>query len=362
MTTEFNPNEEVTLIVHSHGIWCSYENQTLFIKVLQDEFDLHSRNVVVHAAQCNTHHTTEGILIGGERLAQEIYDEIQKIPPSFRQGGKKVNLAVIGHSMGGIYLRAMLPFLLKHPGVRENVNFKCFMTLDSPHLGSYFYYLKNIGFNYLGGQSGRDLGFFTDLMFTLTDAEHMDALRMFEHRTLVAVCWGDTLVPFCSASGRLVNPYKAPISYYAAYFAGFFKSFPPAKFALRGYSGFSKAQAEKLGMDAALACDVPSPEKEMEATSQKFTHEKKHWLCCNEGAVNTYEPIFEAFCSPKKREDDPFPEEHFWKRLDLSFGPPDRMGLCVHEMVIGKKQREIDIPACKEAMNLFAKIVEQDTK
>lgn len=362
MSQNFNPNEEVTLIVHSHGLWCSHENQQFFIDALKKEFESKNRNVVVYAASSNTNHTTEGIMIGAERLAQETYDEIIKIPQEFRQGNKKINLALTGHSMGGIYQRAMLPILLSKPGIMDMVKFKCFMTLDSPHLGSYFYYVKNIFINYLGGQSGRDLGLFSDVMLNLVDKEHMDALALFDHRTLVAVSWGDTLVPFCSASGRLINPYKVPIPWTSNVLTSYFKSFPPAKFELRGYSGFSKSQIDNLGFDPALVFDPPTVESEVSGSNQSIVNDKKHWLHCNENIVNTYEGIFKEFCNPKKREDDLFPEEHFWKRLDVSFGSPDKMGLRIHESVIGKKQDECDIPACSEAIAIFVKIIEQDTK
>lgn len=361
MEQPFNPSEEVTLVVHSHGLWCSHVNQTYFIDILKREFELKSRNVIIYNAQTNSGRTTDGIMVGAERLAQEIYGEILKIPEEFRQGGKKINLAITGHSMGGIYQRAMLPFLLSKPDILNMVRFKCFMTLDSPHLGSYFYYLKNLGLNYFGGQSGRDLGLFTDVMPTLADKEHMDALALFEHRTLVAVCWGDTYVPFCSASGRLVNPYMVKEGWLSSLFGGF-KIFPAAKFALRGHSGFSKSQVEKLGLDTSKAFEPPTVESEVSEAKQSITSDKKHWLVCNEGNVSTYESVFEGFCNPKKREDDPFPEEHFWKRLDLSFATSDRKGLCIHEIVIGKNQREIDMPASGEAISIFAKIIEQDTQ
>lgn len=362
MEQAFNPSEEVTLVVHSHGLWCSHVNQTHLIDTLKKEFSLQSRNVVIYAAESNSDNTIDGIIRGGERLAQETYEQILKIPQEFRQGGKKINLALTGHSMGGLYQRAMLPFLLSKPDIKDMVRFKCFMTLDSPHLGSYFYYVKNLLVNYLGGESGRDLGLFSDTVLTLSDKEHIDSISLFDHRTLVGVCWGDTYVPFCSASGRLVNPYSVPTSLVGDLYSGYLKTFPPAKFALRGYSGFSKEQAEELGLDASLRCDPPTVEGELKATKQSLTGSKKHWLSCNENLVHTYEDIFKSFCDPKKREDDPFPEEHFWKRIDVSFHPHDKKGLDVHEIVIGKNQREIDMPASYEAMRLFSKIIIQDTK
>ena len=70
---------------------------------------------------------TEGdILIMGERLADEIFQFITEWFPN----NSLEKLSFIGHSLGGLIIRAALPHLLE-----VSDKFQFFLTFSAPHLG-----------------------------------------------------------------------------------------------------------------------------------------------------------------------------------------------------------------------------------
>lgn len=68
----------------------------------------------------------KGIIHLGEMIADEIMDEIEKV----EEDAYPEKITLIGYSMGGLVLRAALPYLKKY-----KKRFHAFITLATPHIG-----------------------------------------------------------------------------------------------------------------------------------------------------------------------------------------------------------------------------------
>ena len=77
-------------------------------------------------SHCNEKKTNKNINEINKRLAMEVKDYIKENWP---QKNLK-RLSFIGHSLGGVIIRAALPFLKEYQGIMYS-----FMTFSSPHLG-----------------------------------------------------------------------------------------------------------------------------------------------------------------------------------------------------------------------------------
>jgi pimeloyl-ACP methyl ester carboxylesterase len=191
-------------------------------------------NYLVHKSHSNHSKTHRGIESGGRALADEILEVLSSLP--LRTDGHQ--LSIISHSLGGLFSRMCMFHLLaafEEPRWKAHaqlVHFNSFVSLCSPHLGSRRARgnrLKNI-FRYgvhkvlasprLYGQTGVDLLVSGEvdsdaeeevslplLQKLCEDEAYLLGLRIFQHRTLVALTYGDLMVPFASASLRDENPY-----------------------------------------------------------------------------------------------------------------------------------------------------------
>ena len=72
----------------------------------------------------------------GQRLAEEVHQYIRESCPGSQLG----RLTFIGHSLGGLIIRAALPLLEKY-----KEKFHGFLTLCSPHLGFMYKASKVVG-------------------------------------------------------------------------------------------------------------------------------------------------------------------------------------------------------------------------
>jgi triacylglycerol esterase/lipase EstA (alpha/beta hydrolase family) len=77
----------------------------------------------------NEEHTEGDILEMGVRLSQEVNTYINQYCPGCSLG----RISFVAHSMGGLIVRAALPYLEEHIDKMYN-----FITLSSPHLGYMF--------------------------------------------------------------------------------------------------------------------------------------------------------------------------------------------------------------------------------
>lgn len=88
----------------------------------------HEANPYVHfyCSEANEDKTTIDISEMGVNLAREVEEVVHKAYHDQMLG----SISFIGHSLGGVIIRAALPHLLKYKQF-----FKCYMTFSTPHLG-----------------------------------------------------------------------------------------------------------------------------------------------------------------------------------------------------------------------------------
>jgi len=182
---------------------------------------------VVHNAACNEGSTHDGVVKGGERLANEILEVIRgEIEQTTRHQTQDVTISIVGNSLGGLYGRyavAMLDELLfasDEDGTKEDVpphyilddnirlHFNVFCSTASPHLGcadrTYVPIPRfaEVGIAKRMGETGLDLFRVNDLMLELaTSPKFTRPLALFRKRIAYANAYGtDFVVPGSTAA------------------------------------------------------------------------------------------------------------------------------------------------------------------
>ncbi|KAJ8611132.1 hypothetical protein MRB53_038127 [Persea americana] len=176
--------------------------------------------------------TYDGIEKGGERVTQEIEDELE----SLEKDGKKIEkLSMVGYSLGGLVARYSVG-LLYSKGIFDKIAPVNFTTFASPHIGvrSPLGGWHNHVWNVMGARtlsaSGtqlftvdkfRDTG--RPLLSILADPDSIfiRGLRSFKHKSLYANIVNDRAVPYYTAYFSRHNPYhdlsKININYVPGY-------------------------------------------------------------------------------------------------------------------------------------------------
>ena len=114
--------EGINLVVLHHG----FQGNNLDMLSLKHYFSLKYPKNYYHCAKANEENSEEDISLMGKKLALEIKEFIQVYVP-----GRKISkLSFVGHSMGGLIIRASLPHLKEY---KDRMG--CFMTVSTPHLG-----------------------------------------------------------------------------------------------------------------------------------------------------------------------------------------------------------------------------------
>lgn len=188
-----------------------------------------SSSFIVHNAACNEGTTHDGVVKGGERLANEIIDVIRSELEGRRHNNKEysdVTISIIGNSLGGLYgryavmqLDEMLPSSaeggddLQQHYILDNtirIHFNVFCSTASPHLGcadrTFFPIPRfaEIGIAKRLGETGRDLFRVNDLMRTMaTSPRFTRPLARFHKRIAYANAYGTDFVVPGSTAGFL---------------------------------------------------------------------------------------------------------------------------------------------------------------
>ena len=143
--------------------------------------------VVFHSAKCNLKRTTDGIGKGGQRLVQEVEEQIRAIDDSV------VLLSFVGNSLGGLYAR----YAIAHLDLTGKAKPFVFCTTMTPHLGvSKETYVSLPGFMEslvadVLGASGRDMFDRTTLLHEMgTSPQYLAPLKSFQKRIAVANAFG----------------------------------------------------------------------------------------------------------------------------------------------------------------------------
>jgi len=180
--------------------------------------------------------TNDGLLVCGARLAAEVHEYLGARFPD--GDSEPLRLVLVGHSLGGLILRAALPALLD--GSPVPLVPSSYVSLQTPHLGirraaatGWIGDLKRElmhGVYRILGQTGRELKQEDDagVLRALTDpmAPSFGALARFPHCTFVAMPHFDWNVPFTTASAIAVNPHPEPTSDDPPFYVASHRRFP----------------------------------------------------------------------------------------------------------------------------------------
>ncbi|KAL0577306.1 hypothetical protein V5O48_004699 [Marasmius crinis-equi] len=172
----------------------------------------------VVVAQTNSEESTyDGIDWGGERVAQEIMDEIESLA---KEGKKVTKFSITGYSLGGLVSRYVVGILFQK-GFFKEVTPVNFNTIATPHLGlprypSFFSMLSNALGPRLLSRTGEQF-YCVDkwsstgkpLLEIMADPERIfyQALASFQQIRIYANAVYDTTVPFVTAAMEVEDPF-----------------------------------------------------------------------------------------------------------------------------------------------------------
>ncbi|PIL25196.1 hypothetical protein GSI_13085 [Ganoderma sinense ZZ0214-1] len=132
-------SQSVHLLVLIHGMWGNPVHLSEMRRIMeerraQEESERGPNGERLHVLVAETNKddgTYDGIDWGGERVAEEIHDEVQKL----KDKGKKVTrFSVTGYSLGGLISRYVVG-ILHQRGFFEDVIPVNFNTVATPHIG-----------------------------------------------------------------------------------------------------------------------------------------------------------------------------------------------------------------------------------
>jgi Putative serine esterase (DUF676) len=203
---------------------------------LQNELHRESEPFYVYTCVSNHGKTNDGIQAGGERVADEIRQFLQRVQEKHQRWEdglsslEEITISMIGYSLGGLYSRYALPRILEPlqrlpsttaagtstsiprasslpPPPPPILTPKVFCTIATPHLGSdghtYFPFPKPLQ-NVFGwfSQTGRDLFHRSDVIHrTVTDPIFVEPLLRFERRVAYANTYeSDMMTPTSTAA------------------------------------------------------------------------------------------------------------------------------------------------------------------
>ncbi|TVY48492.1 putative lipase [Lachnellula occidentalis] len=118
------------LCVLVHGLWGNPNHLEVMAKSLRAKHPEESLYILV-AKRNSGSFTYDGIELGGERVCQEIEQEIEKLA---KEGQEIKRISLVGYSLGGLISRYAIG-LLDSKGFFDKIKPVNFTTFASPHLG-----------------------------------------------------------------------------------------------------------------------------------------------------------------------------------------------------------------------------------
>ncbi|THV05529.1 DUF676-domain-containing protein [Dendrothele bispora CBS 962.96] len=212
----------VHLLVLVHGMW----GNPTHLKELHHEIKQKSAEsgIELHTMLAETNQedsTYDGIDWGGERVAQEIYAEIEEL----KKDGKQVTrFSITGYSLGGLVSRYVVGILLQK-GFFDNVTPVNFNTLATPHLGLVRYpsffstvssklgpkLLSRTGEQFFASDKWSTTG--RPLLDIMSDPDFVfyQALARFQTIRIYANATNDRTVPYVTAAIETEDPFAEHI-------------------------------------------------------------------------------------------------------------------------------------------------------
>ncbi|KFY17002.1 hypothetical protein V492_00967 [Pseudogymnoascus sp. VKM F-4246] len=205
------------LCVLVHGLWGNPAHLKNVAKVLRDKYREDELHLLV-AKRNSGSFTYDGIELGGQRLCQEIEEELKRLS---EKGQTAKKLSMVGYSLGGLVARYTVG-LLESRGFFDNIEAINFTTIATPHLGVRSPNRAVISqiFNVLGPQmlsmSGTQL-FMVDnfresgrpILEVMADPNSIfiTGLRRFKKHSLYANITNDRTAPFYTTGISKIDPF-----------------------------------------------------------------------------------------------------------------------------------------------------------
>ncbi|KAG9290580.1 hypothetical protein G9A89_020950 [Geosiphon pyriformis] len=206
---------DVHLVVCLHGLWGNPGHLKYLVTQLNEK---HGEKIhILNSKNNTTTYTYDGIDICGDRLIEEINEEINNLK---EDGRKIIKFSIIGYSLGGLISRYAIG-ILHQEGFFKEIQPWLFTTFVTPHLGIQLEPQKTTSkiFNWTSSRilskTGEQLQwndkYENDLpiLTVLSDPEQIffKALELFKYRKLYANAKNDRTVPFWTASISEVDPF-----------------------------------------------------------------------------------------------------------------------------------------------------------
>ncbi|KAG9248201.1 putative serine esterase-domain-containing protein [Calycina marina] len=219
------------LCILVHGLWGNPVHLRTVADTLRKKHPEENLHILV-AKRNSGSFTYDGIERGGERVCQEIEEEIKKLA---KAGQKIKRLSFVGYSLGGLVARYAVG-LLDSKGLFNKIEPINFTTFATPHLGvrTPLRGWHNHIWNVLGARtlsaSGRQLftiDKFRDtgkpLLEILADPESIfiKALAKFQRRTLYANIINDRSAVYYTTGISRTDPYTDPSNVKITYIKGY---------------------------------------------------------------------------------------------------------------------------------------------
>lgn len=159
-----------------HGL----EGSSMDLRCMRSMLGYHLTDYQFFLSESNEGSTTESIEVQGKRFAMEVIDTLRS--RSFPNGLK---ISFVGHSLGGLIVRAALPHLREYRDC-----FKTYVSLSSPHLGSVsskFFVsagMKMLG-SFKGNESIREMSLTDDKKYLL-QLSGAEGLNWFQNIVFIA--------------------------------------------------------------------------------------------------------------------------------------------------------------------------------
>ncbi|KAL2222582.1 putative lipase/serine esterase [Thermoascus aurantiacus ATCC 26904] len=208
------------LCVLVHGLWGNPHHLDYLASALRERYS-EDRLVILAVKRNAGSFTYDGIELGGERVAHEIEETLEKLAA---RGYNIKKLSMVGYSLGGLVARYALG-LLDSRGWLDKLEPVNFTTFVSPHVGvrTPLKGIHNHMWNVLGARtvsmSGRQL-FMIDsfrdtgkpLLSVLADPDSifMRALAKFKHRSVYANIVNDRTTAYYTTAISKVDLFEEP--------------------------------------------------------------------------------------------------------------------------------------------------------
>jgi len=176
----------------------------------------------------NSSDTWNGIHVGGERISNEVTEFYLKYLTRYDH----IYLSLVGHSLGGLYMRFAAPLILDHEVLVNRVIPVSYMSISTPHLGarkpsgsSWLHKGLKAGaelyMKHIIGETGKQLCLEDSgyggrkepilLQMSEPDSKFIHALRKFKYCTLSGATHFDMIVPHATSMISYSHSYTEPL-------------------------------------------------------------------------------------------------------------------------------------------------------